>query len=160
MTPESAGARIVVRPASDEDIPFLARTADRLRPDATASPRDPETMKRYFSALADSKLLGEQGSEAFVASIDGETAGFVAVHPDADYFTGHPRAYVDVLVVAPEAEGRGVGRALLAYVESWAKRLGCLEVVLDVFATNAEALAFYERCGYRPDHIRMAKSLS
>lgn len=141
-------------------MPFLARVAGRLRPAATASPRDAETMKRYFDELANSKLLGEPESEAYVASIDGALAGFIAVHPDSDYFTGHSRAYVDVLVVAPESEGRGVGRALLAHVEAWAQRHGCLEVVLDVFATNAEALSFYERCGYRPDHIRLSKSLS
>ena len=82
------------------------------------------------------------------------------VHPDADYFTGHPRAYVDVLVVAPEAEGQGVGRALLDHVEAWAREQGCLEVVLDVFAGNEAATAFYERCGYRPDHVRMAKPLA
>jgi RimJ/RimL family protein N-acetyltransferase len=32
--------------------------------------------------------------------------------------------------------------------------------VLDVFATNNGAIQFYERCGYRPDHIRMAKPVT
>jgi GNAT superfamily N-acetyltransferase len=61
--------------------------------------------------------------------------------------------------VAQDVEGKGVGRALLDYVERWARDHGYREVVLDVFAGNQRAIAFYERQGYRPDHIRMAKPL-
>ncbi|MGH2614253.1 MAG: GNAT family N-acetyltransferase, partial [Thermomicrobiales bacterium] len=116
-------------------------------------------MDQFFSDLETGRLLKEPGAEAFVATIDGEPRGLVSVHPDSDYFTSHPRAYVDILVVAQEAEGRGVGRALMDHVEQWARAKNCREVVLDVFAGNDGAIAFYERCGYRPDHIRMAKPL-
>jgi ribosomal protein S18 acetylase RimI-like enzyme len=94
-----------------------------------------------------------------VATIDGQACGVISVYPDKDYFTDHPRAYVDNLVVAQESEGKGVGRALLNYVERWARDHEFREVVLDVFASNQRAIAFYERQGYRPDHIRMAKPL-
>jgi GNAT superfamily N-acetyltransferase len=150
---------IAIRPFKAPDNVFLASIAQRLNPQQSASPRDPTAMEQFFSNLARGRLLVEPGSEAFVATIDGAPAGIIAVHPDADYFTGHPRAYVDVLVVAEDAEGRGVGRALMGRVEQWARDRGCLEVVLDVFAGNAGAAAFYERNGYRPDHIRMTKSL-
>jgi GNAT superfamily N-acetyltransferase len=116
-------------------------------------------MDRFFEALKAGRLLTEPGAEAFVAAMNGESCGLVAVHPDVDYFTGHARAYVDLLVVAPEAEGAGVGRALMTHVEEWARAHAMREVVLDVFANNFGARAFYERCGYQPDHIRMAKPL-
>jgi GNAT superfamily N-acetyltransferase len=150
---------IVVRPFVVDDFAFLASIAQRLHPGQTASPRDPETMAQFFANLASSRLLSEPGAEAFVATLDGAASGVIAVHPDADYFTGHPRAYVDILVVAPEAEGEGVGSALMRHAEQWARDHGCKEVVLDVFAGNRGAQAFYERNGYRPDHIRMTKSL-
>lgn len=117
-------------------------------------------MNRFFADLERGRLLSEPGAEAFVAAIDGEPCGLASVHPDVDYFTGHPRAYVDILVVAEDAEGRGVGRALMGHVEAWARAHRCREVVLDVFASNHGAIAFYERCGYRPDHVRMAKPLA
>lgn len=150
---------IDIRAYEPNDHGFLAGIAHRLIPDETASPRDSAAMERYFAELPAGRLLAEPGSEAFVASIDDVPLGVVAVHPDVDYFTGHPRAYVDILVVDAAAEGRGVGRALMRHVERWARRRGCREVVLDVFASNAGAIAFYERCGYRPDHFRMAKRL-
>ena len=157
--PANGGGRIAVRPFADGDQSFLARVAHRLLPTETVSPRDPAVMAAFMSSLAEGKLLNEPGAEAFIATIDGRPCGVITVHPDADYFTGHPRAYVDILVVAPEAEGQGVGRALLERADAWARDHNCLEVVLDVFAGNEAAMAFYERCGYRPDHVRMAKPL-
>lgn len=151
---------IEIRPFRAEDRPFLARVAHRIRPDQTASPREPAALDRFFSDLENGRILTEPGAEVFVATLEGQACGVVAVHPDVDYFTGHPRAYVDILVVAAEAEGKGVGHALMAYVEGWARNHSCREVVLDVFAENRGAIAFYERQGYRPDHIRMAKPLA
>lgn len=151
--------QIRIRDSRGDDDAFLNRVADRLRPGETSSPRDPELVRRYFAELSGSRLLSEPGSVAFVATIAEHPVGLIALHPDTDYFTGHPRAYVDVLVVASEAEGRGIGRSLLAHAEAWARRHEYREVVLDVFVTNESAVAFYERLGYRPDHIRMAKPL-
>jgi GNAT superfamily N-acetyltransferase len=156
---QMARSQIAVRPFSPEDQPFLTRVAPRIHPGQTVSPRDPEALDRFFSDLQRGKLLTEPGAEAFVATIDGEPCGVVSVHPDEDYFTGHLRAYVDILVVAREAEGKGVGHALMDRVERWARDRAFREVVLDVFAGNQGAIAFYERQGYRPDHIRMAKPL-
>jgi GNAT superfamily N-acetyltransferase len=159
MPTKAASQSIEVRPYSAEDRQFLASIAHRLHPGESVSPRDPEVVARFFASLAEGRMLSEPGSEAFVAVVGGTPAGVVALHPDADYFTGHSRAYVDVLVVAAEAEGKGIGRALMRHVEDWARAHNCLEVVLDVFAGNAGAIAFYERNGYRPDHVRMAKPL-
>ena len=160
MSPERTEIPIATRPFAASDRPFLARVAHRIHPGETVSPRDPAALDRFFAALAEGKLLTEPGAEAFVATIDGEPCGVLSLHPDADYFTGHPRAFVDILIVASEAEGRGVGRALMAHAERWARQHHCLEVVLDVFAGNEGAIAFYERCGFRPDHIRMSRPLS
>ncbi len=161
-------SQITVRPFSAEDQPFLNRVVPRIHPGQTVSPRDPAALDRFFSDVQRGRLLTEPGAEAFVATIDGDPCGLVSVHPDEDYFTvhpdedyftGHPRAYVDILVVAREAEGKGVGRALMDHVERWARERAFREVVLDVFAGNQGAIAFYDRQGYRPDHIRMAKPL-
>lgn len=160
MDSEPRTKRVDVRPFTAGDEVFLARVAERLYPGPTVSPRDPDILRRFFDDLSGSQLLNEPEAAVFVGTLNGEPAGIIAVHPDADYFTGHSRAYVDILVVGPEAGGQGVGRALLQHVEEWARKRDFLEVVLDVFAGNEGATAFYERCGYRPDHVRMAKPLS
>ena len=156
---QSAISGIAIRPFSAEDQPFLSRVAPRMHPGQTASPRDPAMLDRFFSDLGDENFLTKPGAQAFVATIDGQSCGVISFYPDRDYFTDHPRAYVDNLVVARESEGKGVGRALLDHVERWARDHGYREVVLDVFAGNQRAIAFFERQGYRPNHIRMAKPL-
>jgi ribosomal protein S18 acetylase RimI-like enzyme len=158
----SADSPFSIRPLSGADAPFLARVAPRLYHGPTASPRDPEKFQGYFSSLTPADLTREPGTEAFVATAEdpGVPLGLLVMKPDFDYFTDHPRAYVEILVVAEEAEGRGVGRALMAHAEHWGREHGCHEVVLDVFANNPSAIAFYERIGFAPDHIRMSKSLA
>ncbi len=160
MASDDARNPLRIRPFLVEDEPFLARIAHRLNPGPTVSPRDPVAFDRFFATFSRERLLNEPGAEAFVATIDGEPAGLIAMHPDSDSFTGHRRAYIDVLIVAPEAEGSGVGRALMLHAEEWAKANYCLEVCLDVFAGNAGAARFYEKCGFRIDHMRIAKPLT
>jgi len=155
-----AGAdEIDIRPFSPEDWRFLARIAPRMNPGQTASPRDPAVFDRFFSEVGDDTFLTKPGAQAFVATIEGQPCGIISFYPDKDYFTHHPRAYIDNLVVAQESERKGVGRALLAFVERQARDQGYREVTLDVFAVNHGAIAFYERQGYQPDHIRMVKPL-
>ena len=158
----SAHSEFTIRPLLEGDSEFVSRVAPRLYHGPTASPRDPERFQRYFSALTPADLTRESGTEAFVAIGDdpGHLLGLVVIKPDFDYFTDHSRAYVEILVVAEEAEGRGVGRALMAHAEQWGRAHECHEVVLDVFANNPSAIAFYERIGFASDHIRMSKSLA
>jgi GNAT superfamily N-acetyltransferase len=158
----SDGSAFCIRALSDEDREFVDRVAPRLYTGQTTSPRDPERMRAYFAALTPADLTRDAGTEAFVATSEGqdEPLGLLVIKPDFDYFTDHPRAYVEILVVAEEAEGRGVGRALMAHAAQWGRAHGCHEVVLDVFANNPSAIAFYERIGFAPDHVRMSKSLA
>lgn len=63
------------------------------------------------------------------------------------------------LVIAPEARGLGVGRALLASAERRARRRGCGAMRLEVRVDNPAAIALYESAGYvrfgrRPDYYQ------
>ena len=151
-----------IRPLADHDGEFITAVAPRLYPGPTTSPRDPERMQAFFAAFTPADLTRDAGTEAFVATYAGQDdpLGLLVIKPDFDYFTDHPRAYVEILVVAEVAEGQGVGRVLMAYAEQWGRNHGCHEVVLDVFANNPSAIAFYERVGFAPDHLRMSKSLA
>lgn len=159
MSDSNRSDQVAVRPFRPEDAPLRARLARRIDPGPTVSPRDPIAMAQYLDRFGRGEAEMTEGTETFVAELAGEPVGVLVLHPEADHFTGHPRAYVDVLAVAEEAEGRGVARTLMRFAEGWGRDHGCLEVCLDVFAGNAGAIAFYERVGYRPDHIRMAKRL-
>ena len=150
---------VAVRPFCSSDAALRERLARRLHPGQTVSPRDPEALTDYLGRLGRGEQEMADETETFVAELVGAAVGLLVLHQQTDFFTGHPRAYVDILVVAEEAEGHGVARNLMRFAEEWARSRGCREVCLDVFAGNARAIGFYERIGYRPDHIRMAKPL-
>ena len=54
------------------------------------------------------------------------------------------------MFVRPLARGRGLGRRLLAALEDEAALLGARRVVLETGVEQHEAIALYERGGYRP----------
>ncbi|HEU5433028.1 MAG TPA: GNAT family N-acetyltransferase [Thermomicrobiales bacterium] len=149
-------AVVTIRPYAEADQPFLRRVASRLYPGDVAAARDPEQFHAYFERLA-AGAVALDGDRFVAVDAADRPLGLIAVGPDRDYFTDHPRAYVHILVVDDAVEGRGVGRALMRRAEDWARQPGMKEVVLDVFAGNHDAIAFYERCGYAVDHLRMAK---
>ncbi len=74
---------------------------------------------------------------SFVATVNGEVAGFSDVAPDG---------YIDMIFVAPEHQGQGVARRLLQTAESQAKEHGAKELWADVSIT---ARPFFESQGFR-----------
>ncbi len=58
--------------------------------------------------------------------------------------------YLDDLCVDQSCRGQGVGGALYRAVLDLARRTGCYNVTLNVWACNPGATAFYERCGMKP----------
>lgn len=56
--------------------------------------------------------------------------------------------HVDNVAVAPELQGRGLGRALLAFAEEEARRRGFAEVRLYTNAAMSDNLVMYPKLGY------------
>ena len=62
---------------------------------------------------------------------------------------GDDDAHLDLLGVRPDCRRRGVGRALVEWVEKPALVAGITAVFLEVRESERGARAFYERLGYR-----------
>ncbi|MFB7834212.1 GNAT family N-acetyltransferase [Streptomyces sp. NPDC056056] len=69
-------------------------------------------------------------------------AGLVVLRTEADHL------YLDNIAVHPDAQGTGLGRLLLGFVESRARELGLPEVRLLTNAMMWENQKLYERYGY------------
>ena len=63
--------------------------------------------------------------------------------------------FIDDLCVDESARGQRIGYQLFEHVKVEAKRLGCYEVQLDVWAGNDNAEAFYEKLGMKTKERRM-----
>jgi ribosomal-protein-alanine N-acetyltransferase len=83
------------------------------------------------------------GHCAWVAETDGATVGFLAA-----LFSGEEMEILN-LAVLPGARKAGVASSLLEVVLAVARSFGGKRVFLEVRASNAGAIAFYERHGFR-----------
>jgi len=68
-----------------------------------------------------------------------------------DYFTNEAHAHVAILAVAREAEGQGIGRALLQAGQDWARANRYSKLTLAVFKENERAKQVYEHQGWRSE---------
>ena len=92
-----------------------------------------------------------------VAEREGAVLGYIHGQPYRTLYHA-PVAKVLALSVARDAQGGGVGRALLARLEDWARAAGFSGVWLSSGMERAGAHVFYERCGYR--HVKTAARTS
>ena len=90
---------------------------------------------------------------------DAVRLGFMHLQTHKVFFTGVLNCHISDLVVAPESDGKGIGSALLAFAERWAKEHRCRYMTLGVFPANERARALYERHGYGIETLRMAKAV-
>ena len=76
-----------------------------------------------------------------------------------DQVSGDRHPHIFLLYVMPEYRHRGIGKALMNYIENWAKQRGYRQIGLQVFQTNTPALDLYHQLGYQEQSLWMVKSL-
>lgn len=129
------GPGVVVRPATESDLPALAA----LEAAAFTAPGSP--------AWSRDLLAGElaQPTALVLAAVDEESraigyAAFRHVGPESELLR---------VAVAPEARSRGVGRRLVDEGIARLRERGVATCFLEVRPANTPALALYERLGFR-----------
>lgn len=143
--------------ASDREAAVLL--APRLET-GVASWRDTEAVGKAATGWIESSLANAdtEGREVFVAHAGGKVVGLITVS-ERLHFAGETDAYVGELVVQATHERRGVGTLLLHAAEAWARRRGLRHITLETGAANGTARAFYSRCGYQEEDVRLTKRL-
>lgn len=92
--------------------------------------------------------IAAHGLPHLVAEIEGRVVGYAYAGPFRPR-AGYRYTVEDSVYVAPEAQGRGVGRALLAELLARLEALGMRRVVALVGDSgNAGSIALHERCGF------------
>ena len=84
-------------------------------------------------------------------------AGFIYLTTEEDFFSGEKKGYISDVVVAPQFEGQGVGRTLMAAAEDWTREKGYRLLSLFVFAENERARRSYEKAGFQPEVVKYWK---
>ena len=144
--------QLSIRHPVASDAPAILALADRL-PAFGPTTREPaEIAHRERAALAEALAARADDSALLVAEQPAHgIIGVILLDKRRDYFTDQAHGHVAILAVAREAEGQGVGRALLKAAEDWGRSHGFRKLTLAVFTENHRARDFYGRQGWRPE---------
>ena len=117
-----------IRNMTPADLPAIEAIEPRIF-------EEPWDMGSYAACL-------RSGCYARVAEEAGTVAGYAVLHQlrgEAEIFT---------IGVAPEFQGKGIGKALLADLMDEAKREGAFRVVLQLRSANARVIHIYKNAGF------------
>ena len=94
--------------------------------------------------------------------VDGEPSvlGLMTLHVTPVIHRATPVGRITVLVVAPDAQGTGVGRALVEAAERHFLALGLERVEVTSGLTHVPAYDFYRHLGYQDHGVRFARVLA
>ncbi|MGY0236884.1 N-acetyltransferase family protein [Longispora urticae] len=150
---------VIIRPGGPDDVPAVgavhsaARRAGYARilsPEALAA-MDPDAMRAYWAE----RLPREAGThQLLLAERDGAPVGFCYVGPGGD-----GRGLLCAIHVVPPAHGTGVARLLMAAALDALRARGHDAFELWVLDGNDRAIAFYGKCGWKPDGTRRTAML-
>ena len=76
-----------------------------------------------------------------------------------DQVSGDRHPHIFLLYVTPKYRRKGIGKALMAYLENWAIHKEYRQIGLQVFLSNTTALNLYHQLGYQEQSLWMVKSL-
>lgn len=155
--PPSTVGEVQIRERTAEDLPACVIALRAVYETDHYPANWPDDPERWVSAPG-------RTTQAWVASVDGEIAGHLAVAvgltDDAwrDHTDRAPAELIEIirLFVAPKHRGKGVGGRLMTAAQEYADRRG-LQPVLEVADDESAAIGLYESLGWQLVDTRPAK---
>ena len=160
---EHLAARLVdpLTPRQQQRLAQALATADLLVRAATVelcetsgdTPAGQEALRAYYAELdrrfpngfsPDAPAPAEPGSHYLAALSDGRPVAYGGIRPLDD-----ATAEVKRMWVHPDWRGAGLGSRMLRHLERFAREAGFTGIRLDTNGVLTEAIALYERAGYR-----------
>ncbi|QQS33222.1 MAG: GNAT family N-acetyltransferase [Acidobacteriota bacterium] len=135
-------SNVIVRPFAETDLNEWFRLR-RLLWDGTA---DEDHQDEMYDIISDPE-------SQFVAVADdgsGGLCGFIeaSIRPMAEDCESEDVGYLEGWFVEEHARRQGIGRALVASAENWAREHGCIEMASDAELENSVSLNAHTKLGY------------
>lgn len=153
--------QMTIRRANENDIPRLLELLEQvlqihadIRPDIFI----PGTTKYTNEELT--QMIKDDTKPIYVAADENDNClGYafcqLREQPFSNNMVPFTSLFIDDLCVDASTRGQHIGEKLFVHVKEEAKRLGCYEVTLNVWAGNTSAEKFYEKMGLKTKERQM-----
>jgi GrpB-like predicted nucleotidyltransferase (UPF0157 family)/ribosomal protein S18 acetylase RimI-like enzyme len=105
------------------------------------------------------RLLDREDAGVLLYEDDGEPVGLMTYHVFDLIYRPRPHCRITALAVSPQRRREGIARALVNAVEAIARGRACFRIELTTRPDRADALHFYEACGFAERPRRLVKPL-
>jgi ribosomal protein S18 acetylase RimI-like enzyme len=138
-------AGLQIRAYRERDLEPLVALLEAVFPDPAPHNQPRASIRRKLGVLPELLLVGHVDGRLVATAMGG--------------WDGH-RGWLYQVAVAPDARGRGHGRAIVEAVEARLRALGCPKLNLQVRSSNPAAVGFWRRLGYRvEERVSLGKLL-
>ena len=144
----------LARPEDRAAIEGLAQQVHAMhvqwRPDIYAPAEELWNLKRFGAAVAERQL--------FAAKVEDRVIGYVYFKIrtcDSVGLTRRKVLLIEEVCVDETLRNQGIGTEMMIEVRAIGNAFGCTDMQLGVYPQNNEALAFYQKCGFRIRSIDM-----
>jgi len=136
--------QLTIRPAEPRDVPVWARLRHALWPDQSAEEllAEASAFFREPDSRLEAVLVAERSPEGIVGFSE------LSLRPYAEDCSTSPVGFLEGWYVVPEARRSGVGGALVAAAEEWARQKGCSEFASDTQYDNQVSIAAHRALGF------------
>ncbi|MEV0649511.1 GNAT family N-acetyltransferase [Phytomonospora sp. NPDC050363] len=141
---------MTVRPATSGDAPRLVALFEQLGYPSTAE---------AIAARLERNTAPGYRAWVFDAGDGSGPAGFAGGHVLLPWEHDDPAAQLMILVVDERRRGRGVGKALVAVFEEWARDQGAVRLLVGSGTAREKTHRFYLNRGFEQTGLRFAKRL-
>jgi aminoglycoside 6'-N-acetyltransferase I len=143
-------AGFLIRPVQSDDHSAWLGLRRQLWPDGTEEQHAAD-ISRFFDAPH--RSVGTMPEQAFIAVTTGkgsEVLGFAEVSRRlyAEGCETSPVGFLEGWYVVADRRRQGIGRALVAAGEAWARALGCREFASDAVAENHVSASAHRALGF------------
>ncbi len=160
------GMQVTIRKAGSGDYGACARLVSEIH--ALHAEHEPWLFRipddgRVWTEEDYHAMTTEPGSVVLLAEVGGAVVGFAQLvlrqAPDLAMFVPRITCSVESIGVTAAWQGQGIGRQLMAAVETWARENQADDLSLSVHEFNQAAMRFYRRLGYGDFLHRMRRPL-